>query len=91
LDVLKVFLFSLGVDEDIVEVANNKAVDEGTKDGGHETREGGGGVGEAKGHDCELVGAVSGLESSLVDVIRVDAALMVTRVEVEGGEVLGTV
>ena len=91
LDVLKMLLFSFGVNQDVVEVTNNKAVEEGLKNRGHETREGSGGVGETKRHDSELISAVTCFEGGLMDVVGVDAALMVTRVEVEGGEELGTV
>ena len=87
-EVLEVLILGLGVDQNIVEVHDDKLVEEGLEDALHEAHEGGGGIGEAEGHDGEFIAAVAGLEGGLVYVIGVDAALMVAGPEVKGGEEL---
>jgi hypothetical protein len=78
-NVHEVVLFGFGVDHDIIKEDNNELVKEGLKDSLHEAHEGGWGIGETKGHDSEFEASIPGFEGSLVDVIGVNAALVITR------------
>lgn len=49
------------------------------------------GVGQTEGHDSELVETIASLESCLVNIIGMKAALMVSTPEVQGCEVLSAV
>lgn len=86
---LLVLLESLGEDEDIVEVDDHEAVEEGTEKVVHEALEGTGCIAEAERHDEALVIAVPCLEGSLVNVFLENLDLVVSALEVDLGKVLG--
>ena len=75
-----------GEDQDVVQVDEDEGVEVGAEDVMHEALEGGGGVGEAKGHDGELKVAIAGAEGGLGDVFRGDPNLVVAVAEVNLGE-----
>ena len=56
-----------------------------------EALEGGGGVGEAEGHDCVLEVPIASTEGGLGDVLGVNANLVVTMAQVNLGENCGAV
>ena len=74
------------VDEDIVEIDDNKSIKERAKDIVHEVRKGSMCVGEAERHDGELIGAVAGYAGGLRLVSLLDSHLEVPAIQVELGE-----
>jgi hypothetical protein len=81
----------LGEDKDVVEVDDDEVVKVGAEDIVHEALEGGGGVGEAEGHDRVFEVAVAGAEGGLVDVLFGDPDLVIAVPEVDFGEDGGAV
>ena len=74
------------VDEDIVEIDNNKSIKERMKDIVHECGKCSRCVGEAERHDSELVGAIAGDAGGLRLVSLLDPHLEVHALQVELGE-----
>ena len=74
------------VDEDIVEIDDNRSIKERAKDIVHEGRKGSRCVGEAERHDGELVGTVAGYAGGLRHVSLLDPHLEVPALQVELGE-----
>ena len=77
------------VDEDIVEVDDNRSVKERAKDIVHEGREGSRCIGEAERHDSEFVGAVAGYAGGFRFFALLDPYLEVPALQIELGEDLG--
>lgn len=75
-----------GEDQDIIQVDKDEGVEVGAEDVVHEALEGGGGVGEAKRHDGELIVAIAGAEGGLGDVFGGHTNLVVAVAEVNLGE-----
>ena len=76
----------LGEDENIVEEDDDKVVEVGAEDVIHGALKGSRGVGEAKGHDFELVVAVTSPKCCFGDIILSHADLPVARFEIDFGE-----
>ena len=74
------------MDDNIIEV-DFREVRKGFEYIVHHTLKGRGSVAKSERHDFELVGSEFGLEGCLVDILRVNPNLMVTRREVELSEV----
>src|SRR5712672_2943222 len=74
-------------DEDVVQVNDDEAVEDGLEDRVHEVLERGWSVAETEGHDEELVVAISRPERRFWDVFVLDANLPVAGTQVEFGEV----
>ena len=79
LEVCQVFLTCFAEDEDVIQIDDNKAVKDGLEDRVHEVLEHGWGIAETKGHDEELVVAISRLKCRFWDVLVFDADLPVAR------------
>jgi hypothetical protein len=85
-DVFAVFLVILAKNEDVVNVHDDRLVEEGAENILNQGLKGGRGIRETKGHHLVLVVPVSRAESGLVDVIFVDANLVVSPPEVDLSE-----
>ncbi len=80
----------LGKNENIIEEDHDEVVKVGAKDVVHGTLERSGCIGETKGHDFELVVAVTSTECCLGNIILSNAYLPVSRLEVNLGEDRGS-
>jgi hypothetical protein len=80
----------LGIYEDIIKVAHDELVKVGLQEMRHLAHESSRGIGETKWHDCKFMQSIPGLEGGLVDVLRVDKALVIARPQVQGGEVFSS-
>src|ERR1700716_647741 len=80
----------LAEDEDVVQVDDDEAVEDGLEDRVHEVLERGWSVAETEGHDKELVVAISRPERCFRDILALDANLPVARTQIEFGEVLAS-
>jgi hypothetical protein len=79
LEVCQVFLTCFAEDEDVVQIDDNEAVEDGFEGRVHEVLECGWSVAETKRHDEELVVAISRLECRFWDVLVFGADLPVAR------------
>jgi hypothetical protein len=80
----------LGKNENIIEEDHDEVVKVGAKDVVHGTLERSGCIGETKGHDFELVVAVTSTECCLGNIILSNAYLPVARLEINFGEDRGS-
>jgi len=79
-----------GVDQDIVEINDDKLADEVPKDVIHEAHEGAWRIGETKGHHEPFIQPLLGLERRLPLITLPHRDLMVTTVEIHFRENSGT-
>jgi hypothetical protein len=90
LNMLQMLLLSATVNHDVVEVDQDKLVNEGAEDVVHESLKGVWSRCQAEGHHSELIVAIAGGEGGFVDVIWCQRYLMIAREQVHRGEVLCT-
>ena len=81
----------LTVNQDVVQVDNDEFVQVGPKDVIHERHECRGGVGESERKDFELVEAIASSEGCLVDVVGIDANLVISGPKIDFAEDFGSV
>lgn len=75
-----------GVNEDVINVHDDKLVQKWREHIIHQVHEGGWGVGEAKRKDSKLKVTIAGAEGGLVHIVGVNANLMISRPQIEGSE-----
>jgi hypothetical protein len=85
-DVFMVFGVILAEDQNVVNVHDDRFVEEGVEDILNQGLKGGRGIRETKRHHLVLVMPVSYVEGSLVDVILMDVDLIISPPEVDLGE-----
>jgi hypothetical protein len=76
-------LFTLGIDQDVVNENHDKLVQLRHKYGVHQVHEMCRSIGEPKRHNQILIQPVPRRESSLKNVFRVDLELMITRMKID--------
>ena len=84
-------LFILAVDEDVINVDNDKLVKVGSEDILHKSLEGSWGIGETKRHDSELIMTIVGPEGSFLHIIWMNADLIISPMKINLREYLGMV
>jgi hypothetical protein len=80
---LRMLLFTLGVDQDVVNEDHDKLVQLRHEYGFHQVHEMCRSIGESKQHNQILVQPVPGGEDSLRNIFRMDLDLMITRMEID--------
>jgi formyltetrahydrofolate hydrolase len=90
LKICEMLLSRFAEDEDVVQIDNDEAVQEGLEDRVHETLERGWSIAESKGHDKELVVAISRPKRCFRNVLVLDANLPVSRAKIELCEVVAS-
>jgi hypothetical protein len=77
-EMLCMLLFTLGIDQDVINENHDKHVQLRNESGVHQVHEMCRSIGESKRHNQKLVQPVAGGESSLRDIFRTDLDLMIT-------------
>jgi hypothetical protein len=83
-------LFTLRVDQDVVNEDHDKLVQLRHEHGVHQVHEMCRSIGESKRHDQILVQPIPGGESCLRNILRTDFDLMITQAEINLGKYLST-
>src|SRR4051812_31360204 len=89
-DVFIVFGVGLAEYENVINVHNDRLIEEGAEDVLDQGLECGGSIGETERHHLVLVVAVARAEGGLLDVLFVDSDLVVAPMQVDLGEYFGT-
>jgi hypothetical protein len=89
-EMLRMLLFTLEVDQDVVNEDHDKLVQLQHEYRVHQVHEMCRSIGESKRHNQVLVQPVPGGESSLRNIFRTDLDLMITRMEIDFGKDFST-
>jgi hypothetical protein len=89
-EMLRMLLFTLGIDQDVINEDHNKLVQLRHEYGVHQVHEMCRSIGESKRHNQILVQPILGGEGSLRNIVRMDIDLMITRTEIDLGKVFST-
>jgi hypothetical protein len=87
---LRMLLFTLRVDQDVINEDHDKLVQLCHEYGVHQVHEMCRSIGESKRHNQILVQPVPGGEGSLRNIFRIDLDLMITRMEIDLGKDFST-
>jgi hypothetical protein len=87
---LRMLLFALGVDQDVINGDHDKLVQLRHEYGVHQVHKMCRSIGESKQHNQILVQPVPGGEGSLRNIFRTDLDLMITRMEIDLGKDFST-
>jgi hypothetical protein len=87
---LRMLLFTLGVDQDVINEDHDKLVQLRHEQGVHQVQEMCRSIGESKRHNQILVQPVPSGESSLRNIFRADLDLMITSTEINLGNDFST-
>jgi hypothetical protein len=90
LEMLRMLLFALGVDQDVINGDHDKLVQLRHEYGVHQVHKMCRSIGESKQHNQILVQPVPGGEGSLRNIFRTDLDLMITRMEIDLGKDFST-
>jgi hypothetical protein len=90
LEMLHMLLFTLGIDQDVINEDHDKLVQLCHEYGVHQVHEMCRSIGESKRHNQILVQPVPIGEGSLRDIFRTDFDLMITRTEIDIGKDFST-
>jgi hypothetical protein len=89
-EMLRMLLFTLGVDQDVINEDHDKLVQLRHEYGVHQVHEMCRSNGESKRHNQILIQHVPGGESSLRNIFQTDLDLMITRTEIDLGKDFST-
>jgi hypothetical protein len=81
-EMLRMLLFTLGIDQDVINKDYDKLVQLRHEYGVHQVHEMCRSIGESKRHNQILVQPIPGREGSLRNIFRTDLDLMITRMEI---------
>jgi hypothetical protein len=82
-EMLRMLLFTLGIDQDVINEDHDKLVQFWHKYGVHQLHEMCRSIGEPERHNQILVQLIPGREGSLRDIFQMDLDLMITRTEID--------